>query len=53
MERLKKSLFFRRSMFKMFRKNEFEVLIHEEPKQAYVGDGRRTVVENASYGEPE
>ena len=35
------------------RKNEIEVLIHEEPKQAYDGDGRRTVVENASYGEPE
>ena len=30
-------------------KNEFEVLIHEEPKQAYDGNGRRTVVENASY----
>lgn len=34
-------------------KNEIEVLVHEEPKQAYDGDGRRTVVENASYGEPE
>ena len=34
-------------------KNEIEVLIHEEPKQAYDGDGRRTVVENGSYGEPE
>ena len=34
-------------------KNEIEVLIHEELKQAYDGDGRRTVVENGSYGEPE
>ena len=34
-------------------KNEIEVLIHEEPKQAYDGDGRGTVVENGSYGEPE
>ena len=34
------------------RKNEIEMLIHEEPKQAYDGDGSRTVVENASYGEP-
>ena len=33
-------------------KNELEVLAHEEPKQAYDGDGRGTVVENASYGEP-
>ena len=33
-------------------KNESEVLIHQEPKQAYDGDGRRTVLENASYGEP-
>ena len=34
-------------------KNDFEVLIHEEPKQAYDGNGRRTVIENASYGEPQ
>lgn len=35
------------------RKNEIEMLIHEEPKQAHDGDGRRILVENASYGEPE
>ena len=34
-------------------KNEIEVLIHEELKQAYDGDGRRTVVKNGSYREPE
>ena len=34
-------------------KNEIKVLIHEEPKQAYDGDGRRTVIENGSYEKPE
>ena len=29
------------------------MLIHEELKQARDGDGRRTIVENASYGESE
>ena len=28
------------------------MLVHEEPKQAHDGDGRRTlIIENASYGE--
>ena len=34
-------------------KDEIEVLIHEEPKQTYDGDRRRTIVKNESYGEPE
>ena len=29
------------------------MLIYEEVKQVYDGDGRKTVVENGSYGEPE
>ena len=34
-------------------KNEIEVLIYKELKQVYDGNGRKTVVENGSYGEPE
>ena len=33
------------------RENVIKALEHEEPKQAHDGDGRRTVFENASYGE--
>ena len=33
------------------RENAIKVLVHKEPKQAHDGDGRRTVFENASYGE--
>ena len=33
------------------RENEIEMCIHEESKQTHDGDGRRSVVKNASYGD--